>query len=291
MPELPEVETIRRGLAKRILHKKIRRVEIRHSKVVKNNPKEFARALEGNLFVKIDRRGKLLIVHLRSVQRGEKRIFLLIHLKMTGQLIYRSGKTFVAGGHPWPPLESELPHKHTHVIITFADGSKIFFNDLRKFGVLKIVDEATKDLILTAYGVEPLSRGFTWERFQKALGRRRTSLKAVLLNQALIAGLGNIYVDEAAFAARLRPARRVASLTKAELRRLFLVIPKVLREAIAYGGTTFNHFRDSDGEKGNYTDRLRVYGRAGKKCLRCGGILVKTVVAQRGTVYCPNCQR
>lgn len=293
MPELPEVETIRRGLVKRILHKKIQRVEIRAQKVVKNNPKEFIRALKGNSFVRIDRRGKLLILPiLRQGFGGQApRRYLLIHLKMTGQLIYQSGKVFIAGGHPVPQLAAGLPHKHTHVIIHFSDGSKLFFNDLRKFGVMKVVDKTEKDLALAAYGIEPLSRQFTWENFQKAFRKRQVSLKAVLLNQALIAGLGNIYVDEAAFAARLRPARRVSSLTQAELRRLFLAIPKILQEAIQWKGTTFNHFRDSEGKKGNYSNRLKVYGRAGEKCYRCRGRLVKTVVAQRGTVYCPICQK
>lgn len=302
MPELPEVETIRRGLERRILRKIIRRIEIRDKKIVKNQPREFVRALQTNSFEKIDRRGKLLIL---TLARGKQ--FLLVHLKMTGQLIYQSKNVFIAGGHPIPPLRPEglrgagLPHKHTHVVINFSDGSKLFFNDLRKFGVMKIVDGEAKDLILTAYGVEPLdfTRGkpqFTWERFQKALGKRQASLKAVLLNQALIAGLGNIYVDEVCWHAKVRPSRRVARLTLAERKHIFQNIPKVLREAISRGGTTFNHFRDSEGEKGNYTDQLKVYGRAGKKCLRpacrqAGVALIKSVVAQRGTVYCPICQK
>lgn len=286
MPELPEVETIRRGLERRILRKRIRNIEIGNQKIVKNDPREFISVLRGNSFTKLGRRGKLLIVHLRSGQW-----YLLIHLKMTGQLIYQAGKTFVAGGHPIPRLTADLPHKHTHVIIEFIDGSKLFFNDLRKFGVMKVVDKTALDLILAAYGVEPLSQEFTWERFQQALGKRQASLKATLLNQALIAGLGNIYVDEVCWYARVRPNKRVARLTRAEKKRIFQNIPKVLREAIAHGGTTFNHFRDSDGEKGNYSDRLKAYGRAGKPCQRCGTTLVRTTVAQRGTVYCPVCQK
>lgn len=286
MPELPEVETIRRGLQKRILRKEIRSVEIRAPKVVKNDPKKFIQALKGNSFTKIDRRGKLLIL---TLARGEN--FLLVHLKLTGQLIYRKGKTFVAGGHPVPRLTHELPHKHTHVIVEFTDGSQLFFNDLRKFGVMKIVDATAKDLVLAAYGVEPLSKEFMWERFEGALGKRQAPLKAVLLNQSLIAGLGNIYVDEVAWHARVRPGRRVWRLTQAERKKIFRAIPKVLTEAIAWGGTTFRHFRDSEGEKGNYSDCLKVYGRGGKPCYRCGAVLVKTAVAGRGTVYCPICQK
>lgn len=286
MPELPEVETIRRGLQKRILKKKIRRVEIRGQKVIKNNPREFIKALTGNSFTQINRRGKLLIVHLRSGQW-----YLLIHLKMTGQLIYQSKKVLIAGGHPVPILTADLPHKHTRVSIKFTDGSRLFFNDVRKFGVMKIVDKTAKDLVLAAYGIEPLSKEFTWERFRNIFKKRQILLKAVLLNQSLIAGLGNIYVDEICWHARVRPGRRAARLTLAEKKRIFENIPKILREAIAWKGTTFNHFRDSEGEKGNYSDRLKVYGRAGEKCYRCGEILVKTVVAQRGTVYCPICQK
>lgn len=291
MPELPEVETIRRGLQRRILHKKIRSVEIRAMKVVKSNPKEFGLVLKGNSFTRLERRGKLLIF---TLSQGKH--FLLVHMKLTGQLIYQRGKKLVAGGHPVPRLTADLPHRHTHVILEFADGSRLFFNDLRKFGVMKIVNETAKNMILAAYGAEPLSKEFTWKYFQKVMGKRQTSLKAVLLNQALIAGLGNIYVDEVAWHARVRPGRRAAKLTEAELKRIFQAIPKVLQEAIDWGGTTFRHFRDSDGEKGNYTDRLRAYGRVGEKCRRlacrqAGAVLVKTVVAQRGTTYCPRCQR
>ena len=291
MPELPEVETIRRGLVQRVLKKKIRGVEIRAEKVVKNDPKEFIRTLTGNTFTKIDRRGKLLILHLRGVKRAEKPRFLLIHMKLTGQLIYQQGETLVAGGHYAPSLAHPLPHRHTRVIFEFADGSRLFFNDLRKFGVLKIVDRAARDLVLAAYGVEPLSREFTWERFQKALGRRQAPLKAVLRNQALIAGLGNIYVEEVAWHARVSPSRRVARLTETERKNLFRAIPKVLIEAIAWGGTTFRHFRNSQGKEGNYSDRLRAYGRSRKACRRCGGVMVRTTVAQRGTTYCPRCQK
>lgn len=293
MPELPEVETIRKGLAKRILRKKIRSVEIRAPKVIKNDPKEFIRMLKGNSFTGVDRRGKLLILPiLRQGFGGQApRKYLLIHMKLTGQLIYRAGKTLVAGGHPIPKLTSDLPHKHTHVIIEFSDGSCLFFNDLRKFGVMKVVDQTAKDLTWAAYGVEPLSKEFTWERFRKALGKRQAPLKAVLLNQSLIAGLGNIYVDEVAWHARVRPSRRVVRVTEKELKTLFRMIPKVLKQAILLGGTTFRYFRDSQGEKGNYSSHLKAYGQAGEKCQRCGTILVKTTVAQRGTVYCPKCQR
>lgn len=275
----------------RIRNKQIQKIEIRRKKVVKMRPSEFVRALIGNAFAKINRRGKLLIFHL---ERGGK--FMLVHLKMTGQLIYESERAIVGGGHPWPPLRQaqgkpNLPNAYTRVVFSFADGSKLFFNDLRVFGFMKLVDEEELARVLAAYGIEPLLKTFVWENFRALFTKRSVSLKAVLLDQQAIAGLGNIYADEAAFAARLRPDRRVATLTVAELKRLFRVIPKVLKAAIAHGGTTFENFRDVEGKRGNYMRHLKVYGRAGLKCRRCGATLRRTVVAQRGTVYCPICQR
>lgn len=292
MPELPEVETIRRGLARRILGRRIRSVEVLRAKVVRNSPEEFVRRLAGNAFVQIERRGKLLIFHL---ERGER--FMLVHLKMTGQLIYQqSGGSLVAGGHPWPPIANGLPNAYSRVVFSFQDGSKLFFNDLRVFGFMHVVDEPELAEVLAVYGVEPLSRAFTWETFRQILGGRNSMLKAVLLNQHMIAGLGNIYADEVAWRARVRPQRRVATMTVAEQQRVFRAISQVLREAIAYGGTTFNNFRDADGKRGTYVHKLKVYGRAGQvcrrpECRRAGAVLKRIVVAQRGTVYCPRCQR
>ena len=289
MPELPEVETVLRGLSRKILHKRIQRVEVLHAKTARGQVQRLQRTLKGRHVKKISRRGKLLVFHLHPAGGNG---FLVVHLKMTGQLIYADGKKVAGGGHPYPAVE-KLPNAHTRVVIHFADGSKLYFNDQRIFGFVQVVDETGLKKVLANYGPEAVN--LDWGDFRNAMKRRKTSLKAALLNQSLIAGLGNIYVDEVAHRAKVRPQRRVNSLTETELRRIFTAIPRVLREAIKHGGTTFSHFRDASGGKGNYVKKLRVHGRAGKRCKRlacrqAGALLKKTKVAQRGTVYCPQCQ-
>lgn len=293
MPELPEVETIRRGLVRRVLRKKIVDVKVRKPKMVRGmSGKAFSDFLKGKQFLKISRRGKLLVFDIQGEERS-----MLVHLKMTGQLIYDDGKAVIAGGHNWPPISDEsgevvaLPNKYSHVIFSFADGSKLFFNDLRQFGFVQLVSPEEKKIALSAFGVEPLSSAFTFDVFIDALSGRSVSLKAALLNQSLIAGLGNIYVDEVAFRANVRPDRSVNTLSDKELQKIYREIPIVLREAIDSGGTTFRHFRDARGGKGNYTERLLAYGRGGLPCVTCKTVLRKIKVAQRGTTYCPTCQK
>ncbi len=286
MPELPEVETVRRGLVRRVKNKRIKTVEVRKASMVRGSAAAFVRQLTGDAFDRIERRGKLLIFHLAKADK-----YMLVHLKMTGQLILESGKKTSGGGHPWPPVGDGLPNKYSHVIFSFASGAKLYFNDMRQFGYLQIVDEKKLALATAHYGVEPLSKDYTWEAFRESMRGRSVSLKAALLNQTLVAGLGNIYADEVAYRARVRPSRRVPRVTEAEWRRIYREIPKVLAEALKYRGTTFDKFRDSEGKSGDFSSRLKAYGRAGLKCKRCGTIMVKTKVAQRGTTYCPNCQR
>lgn len=287
MPELPEVETIRRDLDRRIRHQKIKRIEVRKLKIVRGSVPAFKRALRGQSFNRIDRRAKLLVF---AIAGGKK--FLLIHLKMTGQLIYQSRRELVAGGHNWPPLDRRLPNKYSHVILTFRDGSRLFFNDLRQFGYLQLVDRATKDSLVAGYGLEPLAREFTLAKFAGIFRRRHTRLKAVLLNQSLIAGIGNIYADEICHAAGMRPSRKVSTLTAAEIKRLYHASQKILRLAVEKRGTTFSDYVDADGRTGNYLRHLKVYGREGQKCLTCRkGVIKKIKIGSRGTHYCPTCQK
>ncbi|MFH2104905.1 MAG: bifunctional DNA-formamidopyrimidine glycosylase/DNA-(apurinic or apyrimidinic site) lyase [Parcubacteria group bacterium] len=286
MPELPEVETIRRDLQRKIVGKKITEVKVRKLKIVKGSQPAFRRALIGNSFAKISRRGKLLILELK---KGEK--YLLIHLKMTGQLIYQARGQIIAGGHGWPQI-GKLPNKYSHIIFTFADRSQLFFNDLRQFGYMKLVGDEELSAILEKFGIEPLTKNFTWANFRHALAGKKTSLKAVLLNQKLIAGIGNIYVDEICFRAGVRPSRAVNKLSSAELRKIFNSCNIIIKQAIKYRGTTFNDYVDADGNKGNFISRLKVYQRAGEKCQRCRrGVIKKTRLAGRGTHYCPQCQK
>lgn len=287
MPELPEVETIRHDLEKRIVSKKITDVVVVAKQSVHYPVDKFKKVLIGDKIKSINRRGKLL--HF-SFQKGL--LFLLIHLKMTGQLIYRQKRKITAGGHSLGKIDFELPNKFTRVVVKFNDGSELFFNDLRRFGYLKLVPAEEKDKILQkSFGIEPLTPDFIYLSFVRLFEKRKTNIKALLLNQKLIAGLGNIYADEVCFCAGVRPDRRVDKITEGEKKKLFNCIPKILQLAIKNRGTTFNSFVDSDGKSGNHVNFLKVYGRGGEKCRRCGGTIKKIRLAGRGTHFCLKCQK
>lgn len=287
MPELPEVETIRRGLLKNVLRKKIVKVNILWGKSVKGDRAKFLGSVKKG-FKNIGRIGKLLIFELNDTGK-----YMLVHLKMTGQLIYRSKRKLIAGGHKISDKDLEnLPNQHTRLRFTFEDGSDLFFNDLRKFGYLKIADEKEKNRETAKFGINALSSDFTWKKFESLLAGKKTSIKAFLLNQKNIAGIGNIYADEVCFAAGVLPSRRADSLSESEKKKIFQNITKILEKAIECGGTTFRDYKDSEGKRGGYCDFLKVYGRAGLNCLKCGkNKLKKTKIAGRGSVYCPVCQK
>ncbi len=286
MPELPEVETIRRGLARSIVGKKIAKVQVRKPAMIRGSAQSLVRAIRAAQFSKIGRRGKLLIFYIKGHDK-----YLLVHLKMTGQLIYRQGKKKLAGGHPWPPFGASLPNKYSHITIDFADGSQLFFNDLRQFGYMQLVNAKILAPVLARYGPEPLQAGFSLQKFQQHFQARKTILKVALLDQQLVAGIGNIYADEICFHARLLPQRSIPSLSTQEIRAVHKAIPKVLGLAVKHRGTTFSDYRDSTGKKGNFVRLLKVYGRAGLLCKRCSTPIQKTKLAGRGTHYCPNCQK
>lgn len=286
MPELPEVETIRRDLAAVIVRKKIKTVDARATKVVRDTPPVLRQALMGESFTAIERIGKLLIFTI-----GKKKQYLLVHLKMTGQLLYQQKGAIIAGGHSTGQRITELPNAHTRIIITFSDNSKLFFNDMRLFAYMELADETKRTSVMKKFGIEPLTANFTFDGFTTAMGKRTAPVKAFLLNQALVAGIGNIYADEACFVAGIRPGRRVHTLTAAERKKLFEEIPKVLELAIKKRGTTFNKYVDGAGRKGNFVKFLKVYGRGGKPCVVCETPLKKVRVAGRGTVYCVVCQK
>lgn len=294
MPELPEVETIRRDLEGKIICKKIADVEVRVKKIVKTNLKEFVATLKGNQFGKVERRGKLLIFHLKT---GGK--FLLVHLKMTGQLIYRYDHKTIAGGHNLPKNLGPLPNKFTHLIFSLGDGSKLFYNDMRRFGYMKIVDLDEKEKILAnSFGIDAMDEKFTLAVFKKMVEKKKGAIaKAALLDQMSIAGIGNIYADEILFDSHVLPNRKVGTLKPEEIKKVFQSIKKVLKHALRHRGTTFGtqlegHYVDSEGRHGNYLDFLKVYQREKEKCLRCKtGIIEKKNVAGRGTRFCPACQK
>jgi len=309
MPELPEVETIKNDLSAKILRKKITALELVNKGSVRLT-NDFPKKIVQAFFVEINRKGKLLIFKLSG---GD---YLLIHLKMTGQLIYQEKKTgkkdlVIGGGHG--QTVEDLPNRHTRIILRFIDGSILYFNDLRKFGYWQLVDETSLQIILDKYGPEPLEKelaplenaiggaslfrrhnslmGFTKKYLQNIFQKTSRIIKAVLLDQGLIAGIGNIYADEILFASAVRPDRRAASLSEKEIEAIWQNSKTIIKNAIKYRGTTFNNYRDAEGRKGNYVQKLKVYGRKNSKCLRCGHQIIKQKIAGRGTHYCEWCQK
>jgi len=286
MPELPEVETIRRDLAGLLIGKRVASFVVSKPRLLKSPRPLFSRKLVGARFKRVSRRAKLLLFELSSGYT------LFIHLKMTGQLVWRSRQGRLrAGGHPIVGV-SEVPNRYTYVTIKLNDGSALYFNDVRQFGYLKLVPSGAVEHEFRHLGPEPLSADFSLTIFQRQLARRsRTTIKAALLNQQVVAGIGNIYADESLFAACIRPGRRVSRLSKADALKLRQSIRRVLARAVTSRGTSFSSYRDAHGQEGGYWSRRLVYGRAGSPCRRCGTAIVRTVVAGRGTHYCPKCQK
>ena len=287
MPELPEVETIKNGLKIRILNKKIKKIWIEDSfqKRIFPSKGKFLDLVRNKLFQNIERRGKLLIFSIT------KDLFVLVHLKMTGQLVYKSKEKIISGGHPMKNID-HLPNRFTRVIFYFSDGKQLFFNDLRKFGYLKLVNKIELEEILGLYGFEPLGKSFTYARFDKLLKKKaRLRVKPWLLDQRQIAGLGNIYSDEVCCFAKVMPDRLVKDLTEKEINLIHAGIIKILTASIKAQGTTFSNYVNANGESGAYTKQLKVYGRYGQKCYNCSGKIEKMKIGGRTASYCPRCQK
>ncbi len=288
MPELPEVETVRLDLKTVLVGKVFKEIVVINFKNIFPSSLIFKKRLLNKKIVDIQRRGKLLMIEL------DNNSYFLIHLKMTGQLIYEN----IVGGHSLADssqLEAvggKLPNRFTRVYFVFNDKSVLYFNDLRKFGYLKLVNEAELLSILKQnYGPEPLSKEFSLDYLSSLLKKSQLSIKALLLNQKKIAGLGNIYVDEALFLSNINPSRKADSLKKGEIAKLFKVINGLIKKAIKNRGTTFSNFVDGQGNKGNFSRYLKVYGRDKLECFICKSKIQKIKLAGRGTHYCPQCQK
>lgn len=281
MPELPEVETIRRGLSNLILNSKINHIEILNQKSFQGNPEDVL-----NLkILKIERRAKVLRI------KFENNINLLFHLKMTGQVIVVNRSKRIAGGHPSHDWHDKLPNKHTRVVFSLPDDITIYFNDLRKFGWVKVLEDEEINEIYSKYGPEPLNAEFTVKYLiEKAKRIPKRTVKQFIMDQTIIAGVGNIYADESLFDSGILPTRKVESLKKAEWEKLASSIKYILEQGIKYGGTTDSDYVNVEGNKGGMQNYLKVYHLAGKDC-DCGGNVVKTKVGGRGTYYCPLCQK
>lgn len=287
MPELPEVETIRLQLLRKVVDKKIKKIEVFKTRTVASDD-TFAVRLCGKKIKHIDRVGKLLIFSFV----GQPDLYLLAHLKMTGQFFYIDKKgQIVGGGHSDKNSENiTFPHKHSRVAFVFDNGGTLYFNDMRLFGYLKIANKDEVEVAKSRFGPEPIHPEFDTKWFTTTLLKKKTPVKAALLNQQFVAGLGNIYVDEALWRAKVQPTRICNTLTKKEAVAIATASGDVMNESIKVGGTTFQHFIDTDGNKGNFSNFLKVFGKQGTSCPRCGHIIEKTRVAGRGTHFCPGCQ-
>lgn len=288
MPELPEVETVRRGLANLIIGKRVKDVSHDYPKSFPNAENDVKTFLIGSSVTAVRRRAKVLLIDLSTDYT------LVIHLKMTGQMVYRGIQVFGAG-HPSDSLVGKLPDKSTRVIIIFSDKSHLFFNDQRKFGWMRLLPtvEVPNIDFMKKVGPEPLGSDFTPKVFKERVKKRsNTTVKAALLDQTVLAGIGNIYADEALWGAKIHPATRVRDVSDAKLGKLYTEIRFVLNLSIKKGGSTDRNYVNAEGKRGSYIDFARVFRREGKDCPRHPGtVIIKTRVAGRGTHICPQCQK
>lgn len=287
MPELPEVETVRRGLFELIIGRSVAGVVHDTPKSFPNASLEVEKFLIGATITDVRRRAKVLMIDFSS------HYSLVIHLKMTGQLVFRSKEAVFGAGHPSDSLIGELPDRSTRVTLEFTDGSHLYFNDQRKFGWVKLMPtlEIPNIDFMQKVGPEPLEADFTAEQFAERFKRRaKTSIKAALLDQTVVAGVGNIYADEALWGAKLHPLRLVGSLSQAEFKQLYKELRSVMNLAIEKGGSTDKNYVNAEGKRGSYMDFARVFRREGQACPRCGTTIIKFKAAGRGTHICPHCQ-
>jgi formamidopyrimidine-DNA glycosylase len=274
MPELPEVETVRRTLARLLPGKTIARVTVRLPRLILRpaDPESFAAALAGRTFRGAERRGKFLRLVLDD-------LVLVSHLRMEGRYgLYQAG---------------EPEEKHTHVVFHFTDGTELRYRDVRQFGTMHLFDpgEEWRSDPLRKLGLEPLSDEFTLQAFRETLSGRTGKIKPLLLDQEIVAGLGNIYADEALYLAGIHPERTAKSLKPREIENLHRAIVETLAAAVEAGGSSVRSYVNGQGETGMFQHRLKAYGRTGQPCERCGAPIVKTVVGGRGTHLCLVCQK
>ncbi len=286
MPELPEVETVKRGLEKLLVGKTIAKTWHDWPKSFPNAKSDVDEFVIGATVIAIQRRAKVLLIELSTNHT------LVTHLKMTGQLVYR-GTTSFGAGHPNDSLIGQLPDKSTRVIVEFSDASKLYFNDQRKFGWMKLFAtlEVPEIDFMKRVGPEPLEDDFTAKQFSERFKRRaNTSIKAALLDQTVVAGVGNIYADESLWGAQIDPRRKVASISKEEFTKLYEELRAVMNLAIEKGGSTDRNYVNAEGKRGSYMDFARVFRRDGLACPRCGNTISKIRHAGRGTHLCETCQ-
>jgi len=289
MPELPEVETVRRGLSEFLPGLTVAGSGSDWPKSFPNAPADVEKFLHGARITEVRRRAKVLLIDLSTGYS------LVVHLKMTGQLVYVGAKVRFGAGHPNDSLIRQLPDKTTHVTLEFTDGSHLYFNDQRKFGWVRLIPtvEIPNLDFMKKVGPEPLATEFTAAAFAARIRKRPgTTIKAALLDQTVVAGIGNIYADESLWGARIHPAARVRDVPDAKLKTLFKELRFVLELSIEKGGSTDRNYVNAEGKKGSYISFARVFRKEGQPCPRHPGtLIIKTRVAGRGTHLCPVCQK
>lgn len=280
MPELPEVETIARRLHEVLVNKQINQVSVLREKSFQGDPATILNAT----ILDVTRRAKVLQIHL------DNNLSLLIHLKMTGQLIYQEDDQRIGGGHPTKDWFDELPSKHTRVVISFTDNGTLYFNDLRVFGWIKVLSEAQVTKELAAYAPDIIDPKVTADYFKDHFQRRSQAIKLVLMDNKFVSGVGNIYANDALHLAKVDPSRPAKSLSDAEAESLFNAVLEVINSGIELGGATIDNYRNADGLSGDYQKVVRVYQREGEPCLNCKTIIERMKQGGRSTFYCKNCQ-
>ncbi|MCL2110247.1 bifunctional DNA-formamidopyrimidine glycosylase/DNA-(apurinic or apyrimidinic site) lyase [Microgenomates group bacterium] len=280
MPELPEVEVVVRSLRGFLAGRVIRELEVRKEKSWEGEAGEVV----GRKIVDIGRRARFVLLKLDNGKT------ILTHLKMTGQLIFK-GEKIAGGGHPTEDWLEQLPGKHTRIVFTLDDGSHLFFNDQRIFGYMRVVDEEELREVMGKIGPDANTSEFGEAYLAGKIVKRKTAIKQLIMDNKIVAGVGNIYAQESLFRARIDPRRAGESLSGAEVGRIVREIKGILAEAIAAGGTTFDgKYVDGEGKSGEFSAKLQVYGRSGEKCLVCGADLETIRQGGRRTVYCLGCQ-
>lgn len=290
MPELPEVETIARRLREVVVGKKIKTIEVLRNKSFVGSPS----ILEGAEITGISRRSKIIQFEFDVPEK------MLIHLKMTGQLIYQDKSIRLGGGHPTADWVSELPSKYTRVILHLVGGNsattklqeaQLFFNDLRVFGWLKVLTDAQVQKEFSVLGPDVIDSAVTPQYLFEKLQKRGMPIKLALMDNAIMAGVGNIYANDALHLAKINPFRAANSLSLPEAERLYKAVLQVITSGIELGGATMDAFRHVDGFAGQYQNVVRTYGKTGMPCLVCGTPIVRQKQAGRSTFYCPECQQ
>lgn len=273
MPELPEVETVARGLRTFLPGRRILGVRLGKSDFI-DDPAALERDLPGRRIAGVERRAKFIAIRLEKDGAAQAPVAVVVHLGMTGQL---------TAHRPEQPAE-----KHTHVFFTLDDGRELRYTDPRRFGRMLVADERQLEAVLGRLGADPLE--ISLREFRRLAGRRMM-VKALLLDQSALGGVGNIYADESLWRARVHPRRRASALKEAEVRRLYRGLRRVLTAAIRLGGSTISNYRDAEGRPGEFQLRHRVYDREGEHCFRCGARIRRCVVAGRSSFFCPRCQK